>query len=718
MNTLQKFSSLFAGIMAIALFSNAQVRTFDWSPKQKIDPTKIDIVRDEFGVPHIFAQTDAEVAYGLQWATAEDDMENLQFMMMAIKGYLGFKQGVEGAKIDYAVQLMGLHNYVAKHYETDISDEFKLILEAACQGANAYAEAHPEELWYKKAFPVTPQEIVIGYMLAQSLMAGVDGGITGILDGGVLKRIPKENDKMSGSNAYAFNSPLTDHGNTYHIINAHQPIDGLLSWYEAHLHSEEGWNITGGLFHGGVSVFHGTTPNISWAHTTGDLDLKDTYMLTMHPKKKNWYKFDGEWHKLETKRAKLRVGLGKNKKFRIRIKKKFWWSKYGPTLKTDHGVFALRMPSFFEIKTAEQWYRMNKARNFSEFYEALEMQGISMQNITYADKNDTIFFIANGKVPRRDPNYDWEMVLPGDTSATLWTDYLREDELAQNLNPDCGYVYNANNDIYDNTCDDEICDANLFPISIGYEAGKETNRGNRSQELLEQLSSIDYQSVKDLKFDISFPDSMIFLKRYPIFEMFSYKPDDHPEISDALEKFNNWNFRGDTNNTDAAVIYTTFYLMHHDGSVPVKELANNDSIRRAFIVKNIKKAKDRMMEHFGSLDVPLGKVQVLSRGGREFGLMGGPDVIRAVYCKLRDDGKLQMYAGDGLVQVVKFTEDGPEIESINSYGASNKPDSPHYTDQMKMFAEHKMKRMSLDKEEIYRNASRIYHPMAFQPEKQ
>jgi acyl-homoserine-lactone acylase len=162
------------------------------------------------------------------------------------------------------------------------------------------------------------------------------------------------NDRMTGSNAYAFNSAITDHGNTYHVINAHQPIDGILSWYEAHLHSDEGWNITGGLFHGGITVFHGTTTNISWAHTTGDLDLNDTYKLKMHPKKKKLYWFDGEWRKLETNRAKLCLGLGKNKKFRIRIKKKYWWSEYGPTLITKHGVFSLRMPSSFELKAAEQ----------------------------------------------------------------------------------------------------------------------------------------------------------------------------------------------------------------------------------------------------------------------------------------------------------------------------------------------------------------------------
>ncbi|MDA9121101.1 penicillin acylase family protein [Flavobacteriales bacterium] len=699
-------------LFAIAFSSHSQVRTFDFNPKQIINTENVEIIRDEYGVPHIFGKTDAEVAYGLEWATCEDDFETLQYLLMAAKCYLGIHLGVEGARIDYAVQAMGLHEFVEQNYESGVADDFKLILEAACQGVNAYAAAHPEEVWVKKSFPVTPQEVIIGFMLGQSLMAGVDGVISGILDGRFAKELPKKeiNDDGVGSNAYAFNSALSDHGNTYHVINSHQPIDGILSWYEAHLHSEEGWNITGALFHGSVSVLHGTNENLSWAHTTGDLDLQDVYVMNMHPKKKKWYKFDGEWHKLQTKRAKLRVGLGKKQGFKITIGKKYWWSKYGPTFITEHGTFAFRMPSLFEMNAGEQWYRMNKSKNFTEFYKALDIQGIVMQNITYADKNDTIFFIANGKVPVRNPNYDWSKVLPGDTSATLWTEYLKTEELAQNLNPACGYVFNANNCIYNNTCLDYVNDPDLFPVSIGYDAQKQTNRGNRSKEILEGLSHIDYEGVKKLKFDIQFPDSMVFLKNYPIMELFSMNPDDHPDIADVITKFNNWNFRGDSTDMNAAVVFTMMYEMYHDNTFSVKDIRENDSIRQEFFLTNLRDTKARLMEHFGSIDIPLGKVQVLSRGGVDLAINGGPDAIRAVYCNPRDDGKLPMYIGDGLVQLVKFTKDGPEIESISPYGASNKPGSKHYTTQMKKFVANEFKKMSLDKTEVYKNASEIYHP--------
>ena len=699
-------------LLAIAFSGHSQVRKFDFNPKQIINPENIDIVRDEYGVPHIFGKTDAEVAYGLEWAACEDDFETLQYLLMAAKCHMGAHLGVEGARIDYAVQAMGLHEFVEKNYESGVADDFKLILEAACQGVNAYAQAHPEEVWIKRAFPVSPQEVIIGFMLGQSLMAGVDGVISGILDGRYARELPKKeiNDDGIGSNAYAFNSALTDHRNTYHVINSHQPIEGILSWYEAHLHSEEGWNITGGLFHGSVSVLHGTNENLSWAHTTGNLDLQDVYHMKMHPKKKKWYKFDGEWYKLETKRAKLRVGLGKKQGFKIGIKKKYWWSKYGPTFITKQGTFAFRMPSLFEMKAGEQWYRMNKAKNYTEFYDALKIQGVIMQNITYADKYDTIFFIANGKVPSRDPNYDWSKVLPGDTSATLWTEYLKVEELAQNLNPACGYVFNTNNCIYNNTCSDYANDPELFPVSIGYDPLQRTNRGNRSKEILEGLSHIDYEGVKKLKFDKQFPDSMVFLKKYPIMELFSMNPKDHPDLADIITKFNNWNFIGDSTDMNAASVITMMYEMYHDNTYSVEDIRENDSIRQEFFLKNLRSTKARLIEHFGTIDIPLGTVQVLSRGGKDLAINGGPDAIRAVYSQKRDDGKLPMYVGDGLVQIVKFTEDGPEIESISPYGASNKPTGKHYMTQMELFVAEKMKKMTLDKAEVYKNASEIYHP--------
>jgi len=154
------------------------------------------------------------------------------------------------------------------------------------------------------------------------------------------------------------------------------------------------------------------------------------------------------------------------------------------------------------------------------------------------------------------------------------------------------------------------------------------------------------------------------------------------------------------------------YEMYHDNTYSVEDIRENDSIRQEFFLKNLRSTKARLIEHFGTIDIPLGTVQVLSRGGKDLAINGGPDAIRAVYSQKRDDGKLPMYVGDGLVQIVKFTEDGPEIESISPYGASNKPTGKHYMTQMELFVAEKMKKMTLDKAEVYKNAAEVYNPEA------
>ena len=117
-----------------------------------------------------------------------------------------------------------------------------------------------------------------------------------------------------------------------------------------------------------------------------------------------------------------------------------------------------------------------------------------------------------------------------------------------------------------------------------------------------------------------------------------------------------------------------------------------------------------MIDKFGTIDIALRELQVLERDGKTVAVAGGPDALRAVFGHFMDDGRNRMVAGDGYFQLVQFTKDGPIIESASPFGASNKKGSPHYTDQMAPFGRHEMKSMSLDKEEVYKSAKRIYHP--------
>ncbi len=677
----------------------------------QFDPSQITIARDSFGVPHIFAKTDAEVAYGLAWATAEDDIENAQFMLCAMRGLQGKRQGIPGAKIDYAIKLLGVMEYVEEHYEKEIPDDYKRVLEGYCAGANAYFAKHPEKAWFKKVFPVRPQDLVAGHMLGMALMGGIQGVVERIIDGRVLSDVSKEEDGI-GSNAFAFNSAKTKDGSTYLAVNAHQPLEGLLSWYEAHLCSEEGWNIIGAFFHGSPQIYLGTNEHLGWAHTTGQLDETDVFKLKMHPKKKSLYRFDGKWLKLDQKVAKLRVGLGKKHKFILTVRKKYWNSVYGPTLKTKHGVFSIRSPAMLNLTPSLQWYRMNKATNFTEFQKALEIQGLSRQNITYADKNDTIYFLSNGIIPVRNGNYDWKKVVPGDTSATLWTEYLPIDSLANFLNPECGFVFNTNNAGFEATCETQNGRLPNYNPHIGYR-NEYNNRSLRFYEMMDEKYAntlIDFEDFKDIKFDIQFPKRLTFKGDFWFDEMFELDETKYHDIADAIKRAKSFDRVADTLDRNFPVmLYSIYFMLKADRKI-VREAETDKEKRIEFFVDNLRKAQEHMIKHFGTIDVPLGKVQVLERGGKALGVAGGPDAIRAIFSKFMDDGRLRTVVGDSYVQLVKFTKDGPEIYSISAYGASSFPDSPHYDDQMEMFVKHQLKPMTLNKGEVLKKAAKTYHP--------
>ncbi|RMG78146.1 MAG: acylase, partial [Bacteroidetes bacterium] len=270
----------------------------------QINPDRISIARDQWGVPHIFAPTDREVAYGLAWATAEDDFKTMQELLLPVRGLSGQVFGRSGAEADVGVHLMDLDNLVGDRYEGDLSPEFRDYLEAYVAGVNAYARAHPKEVLHKKLFPVTGQDVIKGYIVGMALLSGVHRDISRIM-GGKL-----ETDKLpsgEGSNAIAVSARKTTDGKTYLAINSHQPLEGLNSWYEAHLCSDEGLNILGATFAGGVTIFLGANEYLGWGHTVNHPDFADIYQLTMHPKKKNMYRFDGQWEKLEPFHTKARL---------------------------------------------------------------------------------------------------------------------------------------------------------------------------------------------------------------------------------------------------------------------------------------------------------------------------------------------------------------------------------------------------------------------------
>ncbi|MEK9604571.1 MAG: penicillin acylase family protein [Flavobacteriaceae bacterium] len=665
----------------------------------QINPKNIEIVRDAYGVPHIFTNTDAELAYGLAWAHAEDDFKTIQQAYLAGNALLSDVEGKKAYGIDLVSQLIGSERLFDEKYETDISPAYKLVLEAYCQGLNRYAQTHPDEVLSKRLFPMTPKKMFLYAQLQLFVSSKGDYWVKNILNDKINYSPPKDEEK--GSNVLGFNSSKTKNGNTYLTINTHQPLDGPTSWYEVHLCSKEGTDIIGALFAGSPSVLTGVNRNIAWTHTVNIPDKTDVFKLEMHPKKKRFYRVDDEFLKLKKHKAKLIVKvLG----IPLKISKKYFESIYGPTLKNKSGYYSIRTPSMYEPKALEQWWRMSKAESFSEFYNILKMKALPGYNIGYADKNDTIFYISNGLIPKRAQGYDWANVVPGNTKKTLWTQTYNVEDLPQVIQPQSGYFYNANHSPFRSSDSLDNPNQNKYPKNMGFET-YDNNRSIRIKQLIDQYPKLDYDDFKSIKYDHQFPDPFNY-SWMNIDSLFMMSPEKYPDVAPILEQIQAWDRKANADSFGAGA----YGILYHKLRKYYSKMPEPKIFTKKILYKALLDTRKHMEEYFGSTRVKLGTFQKLVRGDKEIPVFGLPDVITSMRAVLYKDGKTKVVNGESYISLVQYTPHGVEIESVISYGSSDDPSSVHYSDQMELYAEFKTKKMTFDKKSIYQNAKRIYHP--------
>ena len=334
----------------------------------------VTIHRDTWGVPHIFGKTNQDVAFGLAYASAEDDFATLQETLLAARGNTAFYKGKSSAPIDFFVQLFDYPSLGERYYPA-MSPGIKALIEGYVGGLNHYASLHPEEIKYN-IFPVRGEDIIAGYMMSVASFLGVPGRLGELFGKERPREVSKAEEEVKGSNAFAFSPARTADGSTILVANTHQPWTGPLAWYEAHLKSDEGWNVAGGFFPGSPVPTVGFNEYLGWTHTVNRPDFIDTYVLDMHPTDPLKYRYDGEWRTLEERKLKFRVKL---KSFlRISAKRKVYESVYGPTVKTDHGVYAIRYAGYDMAGALDQWYRMGLAENRTEWEKAMRMHELPM----------------------------------------------------------------------------------------------------------------------------------------------------------------------------------------------------------------------------------------------------------------------------------------------------------------------------------------------------
>jgi penicillin amidase/acyl-homoserine-lactone acylase len=476
-----------------------------------------------------------------------------------------------------------------------------------------------------------------------------------------------------------------------------------VAWYEAHLHSEDGWDMYGGLFPGMPVIGHGFNPDLGWAMTVNAPDLIDTYVLEINPDNPNQYRFDGQWRDLDIKTVTLEVKINPDSDMTMKVRREVARSVHGPVVRADHGVYAVRYAGMGDIRQVEQWYRMNKARTREAWIDAVRMQAIASLNIGYADAQGNIAYLYNALIPVRTEGYDYRQYLPGDTSETLWDEYLPFDRLPTVINPASGFFQNCNSTPFKTTTGVGNPDPAGYSPTAGIETHM-TNRALRAVELYGGDESITWDEFVAYKYDLKFSQDSVMSRS--IAALIAYA-DAHPGQLDAegIALLRGWDRSTEPGNRAAALAVMTVLPLTRGGgnSVPQAEALG----------QKFGEAVSLLREKHGAVDVPWENVNRLVRGGTDLGIGGGPDILHAVYGGLdTETGRYVARAGDTLVILANWDTGGRvHARAIHQFGSATLDEtSPHYADQSPLFVRRETRPVWRTETEIRAHLEREYRP--------
>jgi acyl-homoserine-lactone acylase len=237
---------------------------------------------------------------------------------------------------------------------------------------------------------------------------------------------------------------------------------------------------------------------------------------------------------------------------------------------------------------------------------------------------------------------------------------------------------------------------------MGYETF-DNNRSRRFMELMAEYDTIDYEAFKRIKYDGRLPAELAYLTRFD--SLFRLDPQRYPKLAPLIEGLRAWDHGSEAESRGAVYFQlVSYYVFEQQGL----DLYDAHTVTEAEAVQALEASRRWLMKHYKTLDVTLGQCQQLVRGELRLPLAGLPDVLAAIYSRPGKDGIIRGSGGESYIELVRFTPSGPVIESVNVYGASSRPESPHYADQAPLFVRQRTKRMYLDRAEVYRRAAKVY----------
>ncbi len=685
---------------------------------------RVTILRDKWGIPHVFGKTDADAVFGLMFAQAEDDFNRVELNYINALGRLAEVEGEAAIWRDLRMKMYITPDAMKAQYAASPA-WLKKLMNAWADGLNFYLQTHPD---------VKPKLITrFEPWMALSFSEGSIGGDIEEIDLKDLEAFYGKKPQLAraapfeaeprGSNGFAIAPKLSKSGRALLLINPHT------SFYfrpEVHVVSEQGLNAYGAVTWGQFFVYQGFNDKAGWMHTSGGGDVIDEYLETIVDKDgKVFYKYGaGE-------RAMKAVAITLPYKTPAGMASKTvtaYFSHHGPIVRSQDGKWVAVKMMNEPLKALTQSYSRTKARSYQAFYQTMQLRTNSSNNTVYADADGNIAYFHGNFLPRREASFDWKHPVDGSNPATEWRGLHDIKDTITLFNPTNGWIQNTNNWPFRaaGASSPRQQDYPNYMWSL-----PENARGLHALRVLGQASDVTLDSLIASAYDNYLTAFEALLP--PLLAAYDALPAQDPlkaSLAGQIAALRGWDLRYSVTSvpTSLAVYWGQQMVAAGAAAARAREVPVADYIRDRLTAQErlqaLARASARLEADFGTWQTPWGEInrfQRISGDVRQQYDDAKPSLPvafpSAVWGSLASFGmsapqttkRIYGDRGNSFVAAVEF---GPRVraKSILAGGNSSNPASPHFADQALMYSRGEFKDVLFYKEDIEKNLERKYHP--------
>ncbi|MBU0942481.1 MAG: penicillin acylase family protein [Bacteroidetes bacterium] len=692
---------------------------------------EVTIIRDNWGIPHIYGKTDADAVFGLLYAQCEDDFKRVELNYIEKLGRLAEIKGQGVLYNDLEIRLL-IDEADAKADYKKAAPWLKKLLDSYADGINFYLYKHPEvkpallthfEPWY----PLLWTDGSIGAISTAGLTTGeLKTFYSGNSD--KVAYVARETEVQTGSNGFALAPAKTASGNSILYINPHT------TFYfrpEVQVHSEEGLNVYGAVTWGQFFIYQGFNDYCGWMHTSSNVDVADMYAeKIVRKKEKLFYEYDSKL--LHVSEKSITINYLENGKL---IPKTF------KTYATIHGpIMAQRDGKWISLKSnnrsmdglVQSWVR-TKSKGLEDYKKAMDLKANTSNNTVFADSKGNIAYWHGNFLPVRDPKLDWSKVMDGTTSATQWKGLHEVSESVHLYNPNNGWLQNCNSTPFSVSGTDSP-KKNDFPFYMAPDG--ESFRGLNAVRLLSKgqkytLDKIiaDGYDTKLSIFEVLIP---ALLKSFD--QEVANGNTQYSNLKEPIAILREWNYYAAENSVATTLANEWAFKLNSILRKTYTNEGESDQVENTIAFAKNAKATELLPQlgevikelntKFGSWQIPWGSINRFQRQSGEIdlayndnasslpiayasSLWGSLPAFKSNY----QDNTIKRYgsSGNSFVCAVEF---GPKIKakSLLAGGNSGNPSSKHFDDQSVMYQNGQFKDVLFYKEDVLKNAERNYHP--------